>query len=107
MIVDEGANRFSFAFPSDKRRQLNRQVLTEITERFERWEFFSKLWMPQLKHVFGLGDISEPMLTQIDKRRIFGERSADDPSRDTCNKNLLAVPDVSDARRAIHVRTTF
>ena len=59
------------------------QVLTKITERFERRKFFSKLWMRQLEHVFGLDDISQPMLTQVDERRIFGERSAHDLSRDT------------------------
>ena len=83
MIVDQVTNHFSFAFPSNERRQLDWQVLTKITERFERREFFSKLWMPQLEYVFGLGEILQPMLTQVDERRIFGERFAHDLSRDT------------------------
>jgi len=62
---------------------LDWQVLTKIPERFERREFLAKLWMRQLEHVFGLGDISQPMPTQVDERRVFRERFAHDLSRDT------------------------
>src|SRR6266540_6705096 len=107
MIVDQRANRFSFAFPSDERRQLNWQVLPKIPKRFERREFFLKLWMRQLKDVFGLSEISQPMLTQVDERCICRERFAYTASGDACDKNLSTMADGSETRRTVHVGPTI
>src|SRR6266481_6010403 len=95
MIVDQSANCFLFAFSSNERGQ------------FDWREFSSKIWMRQLEQVFSLGQISQPMLTQVDERRVSGQRSAHDLSRNTRNKNLPTVRDAPDAGRPVHVRTTI
>ena len=103
-LLQSGDDPFDVVAASDEAGRLDRQVGREGVERAEGWEFVECIGDDELEHPLGLGQVPEPVLTEITERVGVADLGGiEQLGRCPRDEDLTAVTDRHEPCSSVHL----